>query len=92
MKGAATSTARSENNNSDDRRQAARKNKNINRKLINRRSLLDVSEYEGEYEGEAYWIYSTVTHDDDHGHCYAMYTSDLSESMCNAKHGTFGGI
>ena len=40
----------------------ARKNKNINhlnRKLINRRSLLDVSEYEGEYEGEAYWDIST---------------------------------
>ena len=39
-------------------------------------------------------IYLPVANDDDHGHCTcdAMYTSDLSERMCNTKHGTFGGM
>ena len=90
------------NDNGVDRRRGTRKSKN--RKIVKRRSLLDMSEASrdnnDEDEDEAYHIYRPLTNDDDNGHHDATNTSELStprtsfpyKPMRNAKHGTFGDM
>ena len=69
---AATVTGRSGNNNNgdDDRGDDAKKNKDqLNRKLIDRKSVLDISED----KDEAYQIYQPLTNNGDHVH-HATHT------------------